>query len=305
MLRPLIFTVIGLALLLTGMRLLRRGLEMYAGSHFQQILLRLTATPSKGFISGMIATGVLQSSTALTVMTVSFVDARLILFHNALGLILGSNIGTTITPQLLAFPLSKISIWLILPGFIGYLVLKKKTRFLLLSFAGLGMMFFSLSVLEAAMLPLMEMTWVQDELHRLDNSYFFSMLAGTFLSALLHSSSAATSIAMVLTKEGWLNLPAALALIMGANIGTCFTALIVSFFASRAAQRVALFHVLLNVFGMLIFFPFLTLTADLISLLGGNLSRQVANMHTLFNVTSSLLMLPLLPYASRLLEKIR
>lgn len=292
-------------LLLMGMNLLRSGLEKYAGSHFKHTLLKLTATPMKGFISGMVATGILQSSTALTLMTVSFVDAKLLLFHNALGLILGSNIGSTITPQLLAFPISKFAIWFIIPGFIGYFLLKRKIRFLLLSIAGLGMMFFSLSVLESAMLPLMEMAWVQDYLHHLGNNYFMSMLAGTGLSALLHSSSAATSIAMVLTKEGWLNLPAALALIMGANIGTCFTAMIVSFFASRAAQRVALFHVLLNVFGMLIFFPFLTLTADLISLLGGNLSRQVANMHTIFNVISSLLALPLLPYATRMLEKIR
>jgi phosphate:Na+ symporter len=167
------------------------------------------------------------------------------------------------------------------------------------------MLFFSLTVLESAMLPLTSTTWVQGVLHHLDDRRIYSVLAGIIFSALLHSSSAATGIAMVLTEEGWLNLPASLAFIIGANIGTCFTALIVSFFASRAAQRVALFHVLLNVFGVVLFFPFLSFMADLISFLGGNLSRQVANAHTIFNLVSSIIAFPLLPYASRFLQKIR
>ncbi len=305
MLMPLLLTVLGLMLLLTGMNTLRDGLGKFAGPHFKEVLLKLTATPGKGFISGIVATGFLQSSTALTVLAVSFVDARLLGFKNALGLILGSNIGTTITPQLLAFPLTKTSLWLILLGLLGFKLIKSKTRFLLLSIAGLGMMFFSFLALESAMIPLMEKTWVQGKLHQLDNNYVLSIIAGTTLSALLHSSSAATGIAMLLTEEGWLNLPASLAFIFGANIGTCFTAVIVSFFTSRAAQRVAIFHVLLNVFGVLIFYPFITALAEIINSLGGSLSRQVANAHTVFNLVSSLLALPLLPYASRLLEKIR
>lgn len=304
MLMPLLIAGVGLSLLLLGMIILREGLQKFAGSHFQQILLKLTATPSKGFISGIVATGFLQSSTALTVMAISFVDARLIGVENALGLILGSNIGTTITPQLLAFPLTKISIWLILIGLGGHRFIKSHARFLLLSIAGLGIMFYSLSVLESAMVPLTKMSFVQNWLHRLDNNYLYSILAGTVLSALLHSSSATTGIAMVLTEEGWLNLPASLAFIFGANIGTCFTALFVSFFASKAAQRVAIFHILLNVFGVILFYPFIGLTAEIISILGGNLSRQVANAHTTFNLITSLLAFPLLPYASRFLQKI-
>jgi phosphate:Na+ symporter len=305
MLMPLLLTVLGLMLLLTGMNTLRNGLEKFAGPHFKGILLKLTATPGKGFLSGIAATGFLQSSTALTVLAVSLVDAKLLDFKNALGLILGSNIGTTITPQLLAFPLTKISLWLILLGFLGYKLIKSKTRFFCLSIAGLGMMFFSFLALESAMIPLTEKAWVQDKLHHLDNNYVLSITAGTILSTLLHSSSATTGIAMLLTEEGWLNLPASLAFIFGANIGTCFTAVIVSFFTSRAAQRVAIFHVLLNIFGVFIFYPFINLLAELITSLGGNLSRQVANAHTIFNLASSLLAFPLLPYASRLLEKIR
>lgn len=303
MLVPLFLTVIGLALLLIGMYTLREGLERFSGAHFQNVLLKITETPAKGFISGMIATGFLQSSTALTVMAVSFVDARLIGFQDALGLILGSNIGTTITPQLLAFPLTNIAIWLVIIGLGGHRFIKNKVRYLMLAAAGLGIMFYSLSILESAMIPLTKLPSVQSYLHHLDNNYFSCIIAGAVSSALLHSSSASTGIVMILTQEGWLNLPASLAFIFGANIGTCFTALIVSFFTSRAAQRVAIFHVLLNVFGVVIFFPFISITAEIISSLGGNLSRQVANAHTIFNLISSLVAFPLLPYVAKLLEK--
>ncbi|NLP42997.1 MAG: Na/Pi cotransporter family protein [Peptococcaceae bacterium] len=305
MLKALIATVLGLTFLLVGMYILRDGLHRFAGSHLAKVLLKLTSTPNRGFFSGIVLTGFLQSSTALTVMAVSFVDAGLLKYQNALGLILGSNIGSTLTPQLLAFPLGEISVWLILAGLGGYLLFKSNKRYLLLAIAGLGTMFGALELLEAAMSPLVEMGFVRKFLLQLDNNYLYSILAGTVLSAVLHSSSAATGIAMILTEEGWFNLPASLAFIFGANIGTCFTALLVSVFTARAAQRVALFHVLLNVFGVVIFYPLIELTAEIISLLGGNLSRQVANAHTIFNLITSLLALPLLPYASRLLERLR
>lgn len=236
-------------------------------------------------------------------MAVSLVDAGLLSFQNALGLILGSNIGTTITPQILAFPVGEIAIWLIFSGLAGYLMLKSQKRYLSIAIAGLGIMLLSLSILETAMIPLSEHPQVQGWLRQIGDNNIYAVLAGTVLSALLHSSSATTGIAMVLTQEGWITLPTALAVIFGANIGTCFTALIVSFFTARAAQKVALFHVLLNIFGVIIFYPFLTPIADLISILGGSLSRQVANAHTLFNIVSSIAALPLLPYVTRLLEK--
>lgn len=302
---PFIYTLLGLILLLGGMKILRSGLEHYAGSNFKKTLLQLTSTPQKGFVSGMVAAGLLQSSTALTVMAVSFVDARLLSFQNTLGLILGSNVGTTITPQLLAFPIGKYAPFLILPSLGGFFLLKKRPRFLLLAFAGLGIMFLSLSILESAMLPLTEMQSVKDYLRHIGENPLKGVFTGTVLAAVLHSSSAATGIVMVLTEESWLSMPAALACIFGANIGTCFTALIVSFFTSRAAQRVAIFHVILNLFGAVIFLPFLSITAELIMLIGGNLARQVANAHTIFNLISSLIVLPLLSPATKLLLWLR
>jgi len=300
----LLTLVLGLCLLLWGMRVLRQGLQSFAGLRLHQVLSWMTATPWRGFWSGSVSTAVLQSSTALTVMAVSFVDAELLAFENALALILGSNVGTTLTTQLLAFPLDRITPYLMLFGALGYLFIQNRGRYLSLSIFGLGVLFFSLSLLQAGMAPLADLPVIQHFLRQLGDNHLQGVIAGTVLSALLHSSSATTGIVMILTQDGWITLPTALAFIFGANIGTCFTAVLAALGSSRAAQRVALFHVLLNVFGVLLFLPFVGPLAHGLTLMGGSLARQVANAHTLFNLLSSLLAFPLLPWATRFLKKI-
>ena len=301
----LLALTMGLVFLLYGMHVLRYGLQSFAGDTFRNLLRRMTATPWRGFWSGTLATALLQSSTALTVMAVSFVDSGLISFQNALGLILGSNIGTTITTQLLALPIEPLLPYALLLGGLGYLFLPHRWRYLALSCLGLSMLFLALNFLESGMAPLAELDWVQEILHRLGDNHFQGILAGTALSALLHSSAATTGIVMVLAAEGWLTLPTAIAFILGANIGTCVTALLASLATYRAAQKVAIFHVLLNIFGAFLFFPFLKPFAFILELIGGPVSFQIANAHTLFNVISSLIALPLLPAAVRLLDRIR
>jgi len=295
----------GLGLLLLGMHSLRQGLKSFAGSHLQSFLLWMTATPWRGFFSGIVVTALLQSSTALTVLVVSFVAANLISYRQALGLVLGSNIGSTVTTQLLAFPLEEYALSFMVIGTLGYLCLNTRYRYLALSLFGLGCLFFSLQVLETGMAPFAESERLTRALHQLGDHHFGGVIAGTVLAALLHSSSATTGIVMMLTGEGYLTLPAALAFVFGANIGTCVTAVIASLAASRAAQRVALFHVLLNVFGVLLFYPFLHPLAKGIEWLGGSAGRQIANAHTLFNLISSLVAMPFLPWAERLLLKLR
>ena len=296
--------VLGLGLLLWGMRMLRLGLESFARHRLRQVLLWMTATPWRGFWSGSISTALLQSSTALTVMTVSFVDAKLLPFENALALILGSNIGTTLTTQLLAFPLEHITPYIMIVGALGYLFIPNRWRFFSLSIFGLGILFFAMSLLQAGMAPLANQPAIQQFLRELGNNHLQGVIAGTVLSALLHSSSATTGIVMLLTEDGWITLPTALAFIFGANIGTCFTSVLAALATTQAAKRVALFHVLLNVFGVLLFLPFVGALAHGLTLMGGSLSRQVANAHTLFNLLSSLLAMPLLPWATRFLKKI-
>ena len=300
----LITLVLGLCLLLWGMKVLRQGLQSFAGLRLHQVLGWMTATPLRGFWSGAVSTAVLQSSTALTVMAVSFVDGGLLRFENSLALILGSNIGSTVTTQLLAFPLDRLTPYILILGALGYLFIPNRGRFLALSIFGLGLLFFSLGLLQAGMAPLADLPAIQHFLRQLGDNHLQGVLAGTLLSALLHSSSATTGIVMLLAEDGWLTLPTALAFIFGANIGTCFTAVLAALGSSRAAQRVALFHVLLNVFGVLLFLPFVGPLAHALTLMGGSLSRQVANAHTLFNLLSSLLAFPLLPWSTRFLKKL-
>ncbi|WP_407307391.1 Na/Pi cotransporter family protein [Desulfosporosinus sp. SB140] len=300
----LLTLVLGLGLLLWGMKELRQGLQSFAGLYLRQLLLWMTATPIRGFWAGGICTAFLQSSTALTVMAVSFVDAELLPFENALALILGSNIGSTLTTQLLALPLEQITPYLLALGALGYLFIPKRIRYLFLAVFGLSLLFFALSMLQSGMAPLADKPSIQQFLQQLGNNHLKGVLAGTLLSALLHSSSATTGIVMLLTENGQITLPTALAFIFGANIGTCFTAVLAALVSSRAAQRVAVFHVLLNVFGVLLFLPFVGPMAQGLSLIGGSLSRQVANAHTLFNILSSLLAFPLLPKATQFLKRI-
>lgn len=305
MVLSVLLTIAGLVLLLTGLKVLRDGLEKYSGSYFQHILQKLTATTMNSFFTGIAATGLLQSSTALTVMVLSFVDAGLIGYENSLGLILGSNIGSTVTPQLLSLPVKNYAVWLLPLGLFGYKILKTKKKYIYYALSGIGIMFISLNLLESAMIPLTDTVSIRNLLQHLNQNYPQSIAAGMILSASLHSSSAAAGVVMVLTEKGWLNMPTSLACIFGANIGTCMTTLIVSIFTSKSAQRVAIFHVLVNIFGVILFYPFLNPLAEMIQLLGGSLSRQIANAHTIFNILSSLMLLPMVAYAGRILKWIR
>lgn len=295
---------LGLFCLLGGMYTLRQGLQTLAGTRLRQTLIWMTLTPWRGFWSGTLVTALIQSSSVLTVMSISFVDAGLLPFVNALYLILGSNIGTTITTQLLAFPLDRFALYLMLIGALGFLFSPNRWRHLALALFGLGLLFLGLMVLEAGLAPFVEKSAVQNFIHSLGDHHLRGVFGGMLLSALLHSSSATTGLVMLLTQEGWLTLPTAIAFVLGANIGTCVTALLASLVAGRAAQRVALFHILLNIFGVVCFFPFLIPLTHLLGYFGGTLSRQVANTHTFFNVVSSLLAIPLLPYVTKLLIKI-
>lgn len=291
-----------MGLLLGGMKTMRYGLQTFAGSKFQKILNQMTLTPWRGLWSGTVASALLQSSTALTVMAVSFVDAGLMPFENSLGLILGSNIGTTVTTQLMAFSWGKLPLYILLVGALGFLFLSGGRRYLALALSGLGLIFLSLALLQSALTPLSAHPYVQTFLHQLGDHHFRGILAGALMAALLHSSSATTGIVMLLAGNGWITLPTALAFVFGANIGTCLTAVLASLVSRPAAQRVALFHVLLNLFGVLLFYPFLNVLAHGLAGLGGDLARQTANAHTLFNLLSSLLAFPLLPWAARLLN---
>lgn len=286
--------LVGVLGILGGMKIMRHGLQAFAGSHLRRLLIWITQTPSRGFLSGILLTALLQSSTALTVMSVSFVDAGLLSLENTLALILGSNIGTTVTTQLLAFPLHQLAVILLPVSTIGYVWLRSRFRFFALALSGLSLLFCGIALLQSLLSPLAETPLIQNYLHSLGDHHLRGILAGTLLSALLHSSSATTGIVMLLLSEGWLTLPTAFCFVLGANIGTCFTAVAASLASSPPARKVAVFHVLLNVFGVLLFFPWIQPLSRFITWFDGNPARQVAHAHTIFNLASSLIVLPFL-----------
>lgn len=298
--------IAGLWMLLYGMDLMRKGLEYSAKDKMESALLKMAGTPFKACITGFIATMLVQSSTAISVMSIGLVNARIMNLRQAIGILLGSNVGTCITVQIISFD---IIYFALMAGFLGLLLTSLFKSKNLINFGrgliGFGIIFSGLKIMAVSFEPLQHASWFINLLHSLSHSDVLAVIAGTLASALLHSSAAATGIVMLLSKQNLLPLTTAIAVVMGNNVGTCITAVLASIKGSAAGKRVALAHVLLNIVGVLLFLPLLTAFAWLIVLLSGDdISRQVANAHTLFNLISSMVAYPFIRYFAFILEKI-
>lgn len=291
----------GLAMLFFGMQFMKGGLENAAQDQLRIILCRLTKTPLTGMITGMLITALVQSSTAVTVLSIGFVNAQVLTFQQALSIILGTNIGTCITAQLISFDLHKIAIPTIVVG-AGLMWLSKgRGKYVGQAIMGFGMAFLGMSILGESLQPLKDYPPFIHWLTTLSQNYLLAVVAGTIFSALIHSSSTTTGVVMALSGQGLVDLPAAIALVFGSNIGTCVTGLLASIGTNRAAQRLALSHVILNLGGVLLFMPFLAPFSSLMAITSMELPRQIANAHTAFNILSSLMVLPVIDYFTRLL----
>lgn len=286
MFKSLVKFAAGTALLLLGVQLLRRGLWYSSHGWLPRILRRATSTPVKGFLWGTIATAVLQSSTAITVLAVGLVDGGTLTFYQSLSIVLGANVGTCLTVQLLALDLQVLALPTL--GLGSALTLHRSSRPAGMTLLGCGLIFYSLNLMSTALAPFQRGTTLPGFLSAMGTSSWQALLAGTMLTAFLHSSSVVTGMAMVLASQGVLPLSGAVAVVLGANIGTCITALLAALFSSRAAKRTALAHLFINVSGALILLPFLSPVIPLLSFLSADPARQVAHFHTLFNLFSSL-----------------
>lgn len=306
----------GLALFLFGMNKMSEGLKHSAGGSLRKIISSLTHTRIGGLFTGALATTVIQSSSATTVMLISFVQAGLISFSQSLGVILGADIGTTITAQLIAFRLTDYSLALVAAGFlIVYIAKSSGFRHIGEAIFGFGVLFFGMKLMSDAMEPLHSYPSFIGIIEGLENP-LLGLLAGTLLTALIQSSSAFIGIIIVLAQQGFLTLEAGIPLIFGANVGTCITAGLASIGATREARRVALGHVLFKVAGVLVFIAWIPQFADIIRTISpsselsglekvaGDTPRQIANAHTLFNVTIALVFLPFTGLFQRLILKI-
>jgi len=306
MAQQIIFGVIGgLGLFIYGIREMSEGLHKASGEKMRKVLHSLTGGPKRGVLVGAGITSLIQSSSATTVMVVGFVNAGLMNLTQSLGVIFGANIGTTITAQLIAFKLTDYALPIIGIGMIMSLLAKRKLYKNIAEFLiGFGILFLGLSILTQVIKPLGDSPVFKDILVSFSRNPVLGVLAGTFVTAILQSSSVTTGMILGLSMAGLIDLSAALPLVLGCNIGTCVTALIASIGASIGAKRAAAAHIVFNIVGVLIFLPFLGPFKRLVSLTTADVTREIANAHTLFNVINTLIFIPLIPLFAKFLTTI-
>tara|TARA_Y100000294_G_scaffold88051_1_gene82206 strand:+ start:567 stop:2345 length:1779 start_codon:yes stop_codon:yes gene_type:complete len=282
----------GLGMFLYGMEMMSDGMKVTAGNKMRTILEKLTSNRFLAVGVGAFVTMVIQSSSATTVMLVSFVNSGLLSFAQGLGVILGSNIGSTVTAQIVAFKITDYALVLIAIGAIMSLFSKKDTAknigFVILGF---GLLFYGMKVMSDTMKPLRSNPTFNSILVSFENP-FMGILAGAVFTALVQSSSATTGIVITLASGGSITLEAGIPLIFGANIGTCVTALLAGLNASREAKRVAIAHVTFNVIGVAVFCFWIPTFADIVAQTSDNVPRQIANAHTIFNIIATVIFIP-------------
>jgi phosphate:Na+ symporter len=283
----------GLALFLYGMSLMASGMQKAAGDRLRKILEFLTSKPIVAVLTGAVATMLVQSSSATTVMVVGFVNAGLMTLKQAVGTILGANIGTTITAQIVSFKVSSLVYpALTIGGLLSMLNSRRLYRYIGQAILGFGILFLGMNVMSQSMEPLRQNQFFIDLMVSFGRTPMLGVLIGALFTAIIQSSSATTGIVIAMTMQGILSLPAALAITLGSNIGTCVTALLASIGTGLSARRAAVAHLLFNVAGVIIALFFFQPFTNLILLTGVSITRQTANAHTLFNIINTILFLP-------------
>lgn len=286
----------GLALFLYGMQMMSTGLEAAAGNKMKLILEKITANRFVGVLIGALITAVIQSSSATTVMVVGFVNAGMMTLSQAVWIIMGANIGTTITGQLLTLDVGMMAPLLTFVGVAPIVFMKnKKLHHVGEIVAGLGVLFIGMDMMSGAMKPLANVPEFVGLLTKFENPVL-GIFAGTVFTALIQSSSASVGILQALADSGVISLSSAAFVLFGQNIGTCVTALLASVGASRNAKRTTIIHISFNVFGTIIFTVLCLATPIILLVEGwspGDVSKQIANLHTTFNIVTTCLLLPI------------
>ncbi|MDT8442380.1 MAG: Na/Pi cotransporter family protein [Desulfuromonadales bacterium] len=309
----LISLIGGLALFLFGMDRMGEALKAVAGARMKQLLARLTGNRFAGALTGALVTAVIQSSSVTTVLVVGFVSAGLMTFGQSIGVIIGANVGTTLTAQVIAFKVTNLALLFIAVGFVAdFFVRHEATRNYGRVIFGLGLLFFGMHIMGEAMAPLRSYPPFLDLMTNMAGPGV-GILVGALFTALIQSSSATTAIVVVMAGQGFISLPVGIALALGANIGTCIKAVIAATGKPRPAMRAAAVHVLFNVVGVLLWLGFIDQLAELARLispqvpqlagldrLAAETPRQIANANTLFNLVNTLLFIGLTGPLARL-----
>ena len=308
MLQGLLF---GLVVFLFGMGMMGEAMRSTVGDQMKNLLQRLTTNRIKGLLTGLGVTAIIQSSSVTTVMLVSFVSVGLMSFSRTIPPILGADVGTTLTAQLVAFKITHLAPLLCILGF--SLFFRQRIRGVGEVIFGLGLVLFGMDLMGSAMQPLRNHEPFMEMMIRMDDPMLGIMIAAGF-TALVQSSSATMGVVIAMAMQGVITLEAGIALALGANIGTCVTAGLAAIGKSREAVRVAVTHVLIKIVGVVVLLPFIPVFADFIVQISPHGSaagtipeavpRQVANAHTVFNVGIALLFLPFTDGLARLVERL-
>lgn len=302
----LIFEVIGgLAIFLLGMRMMSEGLQRVAGNSMKSLLRRMTSNRILGLLTGALATAVIQSSSATSVITVGLVNTGLMSLQQSIGVILGANIGTTITGQLIAFKITDYAFPMIAVGFVFLAFSKnRKHQFWGRVVVGLGLLFLGMLIMKDVIQPIRSSAPVREVFARFSTSPILAIMAGTLVTMAVQSSSATVGLTMTLAGSGLIGLQGAVFLVLGDNIGTTVTAQLAAIGAGRSARRTAMAHSLFNVIGA-VYFAFILMSPGswflhMVETTSGNIMRQVANAHSIFNIFNVLVFLPFVPLLTRL-----
>ncbi len=295
----------GLGLFLFGIQMMASGMQKIAGDRLRRILEILTGKPIIGIFTGILVTILVQSSSTTTVMLVGFVNAGLMTLPQAVSAIMGANIGTTITAQLISFKLDFLALPAVgIGGLLNFFGRRKVYRYLGQTTLGFGLLFLGMLTMSEAMYPLRESPFFLDMLVRFGQQPLIGIAVSAFFTAAIQSSSGATGIIIALTLQDLLTIEAAIPLILGTNVGTCITAMFAGMGTSLSARKAAFAHVLFNMFGVALLLLFLGPFTNIILNTGDTVARQTANAHTIFNVLNTVIVFPFFHYFIKLINVI-
>lgn len=299
----ILFFILTLGVFLFGMYLVRTGLYNLSAKKLKDWLAKLTDTPWKGLLLGTVVTAILQSSSAVSIIVIGLVAGGMLTFTQSIGIILGANIGTTVTTEIIALDIDSIIIPMAITGIILLLFKRKNIRNFGLAVLGLAAVFAAMWNFKELAAPLKDMAYIDQIFLSLDNNLVYAVLAGAFVTAIIQSSTATTGITMGFIATGSLSLDAAVAIVLGSNIGTCIDAWLASIGGGREARLTAWSHIWLNILGVVVFFPFIGILARIGTHLATQPAVQIAHISVIFNVACSLIALPFVkPFATFILK---
>ena len=290
----------GVGLFLYGIKLMSEALQFIAGDRMRHLIGTLTKTPLRGVFIGILVTVLIQSSSGTTVMTVSFVNAGLMTLKQAIGIIMGANIGTTVTAQIIAFKIKDLALPFIALGVaLALFGRSKRQRYVGNGVVGFGLLFMGMQTMESAT---RFMAAHGEFLLFLSSNPIYGVLAGTILTMIVQSSAATIGLTIAMASQGLLGIDAAIPIILGDNIGTTITAVLASLGTNRYAKQAAAAHVLFNLLGVIVFLCFLPFYKLVVIHTASDVGRQLANAHTIFNIVNTILFIPFVSLFARLIQ---